>query len=587
MIDVNKITSTLAKLPDQQLQQYAQMHKSDPYIMALAMSESNRRKEMRAAGQGGQGMQEQPKVVDQMVAEMAPQQLPEEMGIGQLPAGEMNFAGGGIVAFADGGGVERYQTGGSIFAQMDQQKAAQLAQLNSQLAMIEPQLRAAAASGDQQAIQTYAQQAQSIRGQINAVREAAGNRIGLIESPSAPPAAPPARVAPAAPTGQFNRMAGAEQFGLPNTAAARATGDQAAYIRQQDKLMQGRAPRRQGDEFEGEERGIATRAAAAPPAAGPRADTAKRSLSGAPATKPAAGLPALQDPAKMYQDILNKQNFQDPAAEASLQLEAQERINAAADRQAIVRDAERFKDAYKGREGRLAEREADIGKQKGTNTGLAFLNAGLAIMSTPGGLATAIGKGAQVGTAQFAAGLDKIRSAQERLGEARDRLDDLKLNREDVTAKDLRDADRRYRDVAVNAQKRTIEGVRMAAGVNETRAKSIYDKTMGMAETVYKEEQANVRNRNSVQGMIDARGGTAGTREDRLKLDTLKAMATNITNELKDPFLGLPRNAAIKSAKQAELAQINAQLAQMSGLGTMMPASPTGARGGVQFLGYE
>jgi hypothetical protein len=112
MIDVNKITSTLAKLPDQQLQQYAQMHKSDPYIMALAMSESNRRKEMRAAGQGGQGMQEQPKVVDSEIAQMAPQQLPEDMGIGQLPAGEMNFAGGGIVAFADGGGVERYQYGG-------------------------------------------------------------------------------------------------------------------------------------------------------------------------------------------------------------------------------------------------------------------------------------------------------------------------------------------------------------------------------------------------------------------------------------------------------------------------------------------
>jgi hypothetical protein len=592
MIDVNKITSTLAKLPDQQLQQYAQMHKSDPYIMALAMSESNRRKEMRAAGQGGQGMQEQPKVVDQMVAEMAPQQLPEEMGIGQLPAGEMNFAGGGIVAFADGGGVERYQTGGSIFSQMDQQKAAQLSQLNSQLAMIEPQLRAAAASGDPQAIQTYAQQAQAIRGQINAVREAAGNRIGLIESPSAPPAAPPARVAPAAPTGQFNRMAGAEQFGLPSAAAGQAARQQAEYIRQQDKLMKGYGPFRRPEEYEAEEASIAARAAKqaaapAPRASAPRADTTKRSLSGAPASKPPTGLPGTSDLTTLYQDILGKQNFQDPAAEASLQLEAQERASAAADRQAIARDAERFKDAYKGREGRLAEREADIGKQKGTNTGLAFLNAGLAIMSTPGGLATAIGKGAQVGTAQFASGLDKIRSAQERLGEARDRLDDLKLNREDVTAKDLRDAERRYRDVAVNAQKRTIDGIRTAAGVNEKRASDLFAKTVGMAETVYKEEQANVRNRNSVQGMIDARGGTAGTREDRLKLDSLKAMATNIGNELKDPFLGLPRNAEIKKAKQAELAQINAQLAQMSGLGTMMPASPTGARGGVQFLGYE
>ena len=108
MIDVNKITSVLAKLPDQQLQQYAQMHKSDPYIMALAMSESGRRKELRAAGQASQGAQQQPKVVDQEIAQMAPQQLPEEQGIGQLPAGNMNFANGGIIAFADGGDVERY-----------------------------------------------------------------------------------------------------------------------------------------------------------------------------------------------------------------------------------------------------------------------------------------------------------------------------------------------------------------------------------------------------------------------------------------------------------------------------------------------
>jgi hypothetical protein len=491
MIDVNKITSTLAKLPDQQLQQYAQMHKSDPYIMALAMSESNRRKEMRAAGQGGQGMQEQPKVVDQMVAEMAPQQMPEDQGIGQLPAGEMNFAGGGIVAFADGGDVERYQSGGNIFAQMDQQKAGQLAQLNSQLAMIEPQLRAAAASGDQQAIQTYAQQAQAIRGQINAVREAAGNRIGLIESPSAPPAAPPARVAPAAPTGQFNRMAGAEQFGLPAAPVAVPTAMQRQDIaaRDRDSLSEQQA----ATVVSAAQPAAAPRAPAAPPSA-PRADTRPAGPRPAPtAQASAAGLPALQDPAKMYQDILGKQNFQDPSAEASLQLEAQERANAAADRQAIARDAERFKDAYKGRESRLAEREADIGKQRGTNTGLAFLNAGLAIMSTPGGLASAIGKGAQVGTAQFASGLDKIRSAQERLSEARDRLDDLKLNREDVTAKDLRDAERRYRDVAVNAQKRTIDGVRMAAGVNETRAKNIYDKTMGMAETQLKEEGLDKR----------------------------------------------------------------------------------------------
>jgi hypothetical protein len=117
MINVNNITSTLAKLPDQALQQYAMMHKNDPYVMSLAVSESNRRKEMRAA-QGAQGgMQEQPKVVDAAVAEMAPQAppmpqqmeqpMPEDSGIGQLPAGDMEFAGGGILAFAEGDSIPK------------------------------------------------------------------------------------------------------------------------------------------------------------------------------------------------------------------------------------------------------------------------------------------------------------------------------------------------------------------------------------------------------------------------------------------------------------------------------------------------
>jgi hypothetical protein len=551
MIDVNKITSTLAKLPDQQLQQYAQMHKNDPYIMALAMSESNRRKELRASGQGA--MQEQPKVVDQMVAQMAPQQMPEDQGIGQLPAGEMNFAGGGIVAFADGGDVERYSgefgslTGASLDAARARAQAAQQRLYTYGLRQRQQDpLGFQTAQQELAAAQAALQNAEQGYG---AEMAASGVNRAAFGGPSTPTL--PAPTAPAAAVAPADNLSGMDR-----------------------RLMAGSQP------------SIASFKTPLPPKATDKGRG--KTERGAPTDKaPAAKLPGTADLATLYQDILGKQNFQDPAAEASLQLEAQERASAAADRQAIARDAERFRDAYKGRESRLAEREADIGKQRDTNKGLAFLNAGLAIMSTPGGLATAIGKGAQVGTAQFASGLDKIRSAQERLAEARDRLDDLKLNREEVTAKELRDAERRYRDVAVNAQKRTIDGVRQAAGVNEARAKNIYDKTVGMAETVYKEEQANLRNKNSVAGMIAARGDTAGLKGDKVAIDALKAQATNITNELKDPMLNLPRNAALKSAKQAELAQINAQLAQMSGLSTMLPASPTGARGGVQFLGYE
>jgi len=79
------------------------MHKNDPYTVSLALSESNRRKQMRDAAQGQQGMAPQPKVVDQGIAGMvapAPQPMPEDVGIGALPAPNMQgMAGGGIVAF--------------------------------------------------------------------------------------------------------------------------------------------------------------------------------------------------------------------------------------------------------------------------------------------------------------------------------------------------------------------------------------------------------------------------------------------------------------------------------------------------------
>lgn len=112
MINVNQITSQLAKMPDQALQQYASMHKNDPYTVSLALAESNRRKEMRAGAMAGG--QQPPTVVDQDISEMTPpaQQLPEDVGIGQLPAPNIEgMAGGGIVAFDEGGEVPAYAAG--------------------------------------------------------------------------------------------------------------------------------------------------------------------------------------------------------------------------------------------------------------------------------------------------------------------------------------------------------------------------------------------------------------------------------------------------------------------------------------------
>lgn len=105
----NTLMADLRMKSDKQLFDYAQMHKNDPYIFPIVFQESNARKKLRAA----QNTQTPPapKVVDQNLQEMA-QPMPEDQGIATLPAPNMqNMAGGGIVAFDDGGEVPGYAGG--------------------------------------------------------------------------------------------------------------------------------------------------------------------------------------------------------------------------------------------------------------------------------------------------------------------------------------------------------------------------------------------------------------------------------------------------------------------------------------------
>jgi hypothetical protein len=96
-----QVMSTLRMLGDKELAQYASMHKKDPYIFPLAFQESNLRKQMRAQGAGSAGPQ--PPINDQALQAMAPQPLPEDVGLGRIaPPGVANMAGGGIVGFAAG-----------------------------------------------------------------------------------------------------------------------------------------------------------------------------------------------------------------------------------------------------------------------------------------------------------------------------------------------------------------------------------------------------------------------------------------------------------------------------------------------------
>ena len=149
--NTEKLTSQMAMLPDAALRQMAMMHKSDPYILPLIISEDGRRKQMRQAAQAQMAAMPQTKVADAAVAQMG--QLPEAQGISALPAPNMQgMADGGIAGYEDdqegmatggmggmfnfaqqsepvlrmaGGGVTKLSAGGDVDAARARRRAAQ------------------------------------------------------------------------------------------------------------------------------------------------------------------------------------------------------------------------------------------------------------------------------------------------------------------------------------------------------------------------------------------------------------------------------------------------------------------------------
>jgi hypothetical protein len=110
--NMGQVMALARKMSDMQLSDVLQ-GKSLDIPQFAAMTEAMGRKSLRNAMQGAEAQMQakQPSVKDKLLAEEAAQQLPEASGIGQLPApnmASMGMAGGGIIAFDDGGEVPRF-----------------------------------------------------------------------------------------------------------------------------------------------------------------------------------------------------------------------------------------------------------------------------------------------------------------------------------------------------------------------------------------------------------------------------------------------------------------------------------------------
>jgi hypothetical protein len=451
-INVNQITSTLAGLPDQALQQYAAMHKNDPYIMSLAVSESNRRKELRAAGQGAQGMQPQPKVADAAIAQMGAQPMPEEMGIGQLPAQNMQqMADGGIAGYEgydEGGmaygqepvmmmaegGVARYQAGGGA-----QSLTGDIPGFVAGTSIFQTQPRPAE---DEPLFRRWAREfgesTEAKRVQEARIRALKGQPLSAEDQ---------ARIANADKT---------------KAAADMSAQDMAQFDAASNLYMTERA---------------AKQAAAKPKPAAPaaaKADTGRKaSAPRAPAARPAA--PAQSDAARFMamqkaMGVDGGQGLDTAQKELSSALMEAAESN---EREVEKGIAARGK-AGEGREARLNKREAGMGAQKSELQGLALLEAGLAIMSTPGKLAEAVGKGAQAGLKTYSAGVKDLRAAQEKLDEARDQLEELRRNEDNMTAKERREARQGVKAAQVKGKELGLQAAEKMYGYKRADANAIF-----------------------------------------------------------------------------------------------------------------
>lgn len=380
-----------------------------------------------AAMAQARGDKQQDDVVQQEMASRAAlrrgaQAMPEDQGIGQLPAGNMTYANGGIIAFADGGDVERYNgltgsvTGGLYDTAKSRMAAAQQKLYGYGLAQRQKDPAGFQAAQDelQAAKAAFANASERYATDVAA---AGADRPAFVKAPTS--AAIPQMPAPI--TAATPGVAPVANRALLNQSEQAARRDPAVYS----------AP------VKADETGIAgIKGGKTPPVTG----AAPRVTDDTAAKDQPSGLDALLQP-YLRQQEQNIGAMRNATTQYSKSLKDEGVALVAEEEKRIAEKA----DPYKAREARLLAQEKEAMGMDSKYAGLALLQAGAAIMSTPGGLGMALGKGVQVGSDRYLAGIEKINAAKEKFALAKERLEDLRLNRADMNERDIRDAKKEAR----------------------------------------------------------------------------------------------------------------------------------------------
>lgn len=539
MLNVQALTRTLSSMSLPQLQQYATLHKNDPYVVTMALSIANQKKQAMTAQQGMAGQQPMPKVVDQEIAQVAPRAapMPEDVGIAQLPARNIqNMAGGGIVAFGDGGDVPRYNGTGGSFVGPQYDFNAFLRQMGitaKEFMSADPVTQ-------------------------NNIRDAFNSTHGAPASAGAQPATAATAATPAAAartptaTERFITATGKAASGLGNYlqrglgaiskwSPAAMVGEGLFFTSPEEREVLRRADeRRLGKEASnaaqslGLPEGTYTPTASQSdvdamiagtypvgnlptekPAAGPggtgsggadasQKDVRTRSRTPASAAQPQAGVPGLiTDATGMQKALAEMQAGVKPEVPGAIaggisDLEKAQRTmgeeylaDLRAEQAARPKALENFEKLVNERRARTDKSEAQLGP-------MALLQAGLGIMSgTSPFAAVNIGVGAQVGVKAYTEGADKIERAREKMDEAYAKIEEVRRNESRMDAKEIRDAKQNIRQAAIDAQKLSLSALQDDWKLKRQDAVKGVELLMQNQRTLY--EQAEQTKRTGMQ----------------------------------------------------------------------------------------
>jgi hypothetical protein len=484
------------------LQQYAAMHKSDPYIFPLAFQESQNRQRLRMQQQGAQGMQPQPKVADAALAQMAPPQaqpMPQGQGIANLNAPNMQgMADGGIAGYdddanfaersepvvmmAEGGHVPRYQGNPQDRSLVRMPYGQPTANMTGEI----PGFVAGT---------PIFQTQPSVDPEEPFLRRLMRERAEAVEEQRTQEAR--ARAAKGRP------LSAEDQARIAKSDTAKFTADTSA----QDMAQFDAASNLYMTER-------AAKQAAAKPApvvdnkAAPKADTTRRNTTDPSAARKEPA-PATTDVTGMFETALEKADTKANPFETQLKAINAAKVKAGEDNVSGLEAIQKqFSDIYKGKKERLDTREGEIGKMKDQSLGLALLNAGAAMMSTRGSIGQAIGAGIDTGSKQYVAGLDKINAAKDKLSDARDRLEELEAQRGELSARELHKARNEVKSLTTAGMENLVQAAMAERKINRAEAVDFVkthltvataDKDRTSRETIARDDRRSADARSAAQ----------------------------------------------------------------------------------------